>query len=164
MKVVANDKSFSLKHVLLTTDIGKDNVRFYETNSDWSKYGSLSFKVRNTGDSPIAFNGIKLKTDSFKWYEPAFRGDYIIPADGKWHTITVEINNLSLFSFGFGASKALNDVKEMDVNFVGKVGSTVDVDAFEFSPLSNSKMNLFEKFRYNMSNIQKKKAAVSEIG
>ncbi len=164
LKVVANDKSFSLKHVLLTTDIGKDNVRFYETNSNWSKYGSLSFKVRNTGNSPIAFNGIKLKTDSFKWYEPAFRGDYIIPADGQWHTITVEINNLSLFSFGFGASKALNDVKELDVNFVGKVGSTVDVDAFEFSPLSNSKMNLFEKLRYNMSNIQKKKAAVSEIG
>lgn len=156
LKVVNSKINFELRHVIFDTSSNSQRIRYYETNSNWSKYGSLSFKVRNTGKNAVAFNCIKLKADSFKWYEAAFRGEGIIPADGQWHTITVELNNLSLFSFGTGFANALKDVCELDVSFTGKIGSCIDVDNFEFSPKKADKIYLTNKMSFNVTNLQRK--------
>ena len=71
---------------------------FEDVDLNWSGYKTLSFKVKVKSGSPVHFDGLMLTINDKIWVAPAIKDSSLvgtlIPADGKVHTITLDLDRL----------------------------------------------------------------------
>ncbi len=148
LSVKSTDESFTVKPVQL---FKVDNVKpFQDTATDWSKYGKISFMARNNGTADVTLNSMKIYVNSTRWYSPAVDGSkdsaYILPADGKWHEITLDLDKLyrSANECGFTyANEKLDYVFKFQLDFSGE-NADISIDSFEFAPSAENVGTRFE--------------------
>lgn len=122
---------------------------FPTLNSDYSLYSSISFKVLNDTGRDINFEGLRMYTSKITWFAPLLCGSdspsTTIPADGQWHTISLDLNRLRTFGINSGmmvSAHLLSKVIDLDLHFADKDGQigdsgSIHVDDFCFTPNSN---------------------------
>lgn len=135
MNIKAKDKSFSVSPIVTYQD-GKKNEPFYDSDTDYSDYSEMSFYVKNKSENDAVFDGIKLIKNSVIWYSAI--SEEVIPADGEWHKITVNLNSVHLFGneCGFGyTNERLDDVINIEFMFsASEENSDISLDCIRFTP------------------------------
>lgn len=133
---------FSVSPVLSFEEERKTE-RFKDTDYDYSDYGSISFFVRNNGTEDISLDVLKIYTSKNIWYSPKANGtsdsNAVIPADGEWHKINLDLNSLYLFGNECGFTYSRNKLKkvyEMNFCFSASSDAEISVDEIRFVPSS----------------------------
>lgn len=123
----------------------------YDSQRDFSSYGTLTFSVRNNGEKDVIFDCLRLYRESFMWYSPEVNssGDssFVIPADGEWHEISLDLNTLYLSSNECGAISPNNMIKylqKMNFCFTSEGEADIDLDNFRFVPEEENTSFRFE--------------------
>ena len=126
MKVVSDKNEFAFNPVL-TYKEGKKTESFRDTDTDYSDYDTMSFCVRNNGESDVTLDEVKFIKSSSMWHTPAVVGttdtSAVIPADGKWYVITLDLNRLYLHGNEGGVAftnEKLEKVKDIEFLFSGE--------------------------------------------
>ena len=114
---------------------------------DWekryNKFGKITFAVRNNGSEAVTLDQVRFYTSAVAWYAPAIEGtdapDTVIPADGAWHEIALDMNKLYLFGNECGpvfSREVLKKNQGIELCFKDNGGSGADVcvDTFRFTP------------------------------
>ena len=119
-------------------------MRFFpDADRDYSRYSKMSFSVRNTGSTDIRLDAVRFYTSDLCWFAPAVDGTddtgCVIPADGAWHTVTLDADTLFRRGSVCGATYSrakLSEVKAIRLCFADpeKKGAQIDLDAFRFTP------------------------------
>lgn len=112
-----------------------------DTDTNYSDYGKMSFYLRNNGNKDIKLSGIKITANSVLWYSPEVEGtkdiEAVIPADGEWHRIAVDLNRLYLFGNEYGISYPsgrLKNVSDIRFEFSSEGESDISIDKIRFAP------------------------------
>ncbi len=149
LKISATDSKFTVKPTQLYNIDGKDKI-FEDTDTDWSNYGKISFYVRNNGDTEITLDTLKIYVDANSWYSPAVEGtkdsSFVIPADGEWHKVTLDLDSLYLKGNECGftyANEKLDYVFKFQLEFSGE-NADISIDEFRFAPSAESLGKRFE--------------------
>lgn len=116
--------------------------RMPDGDYDYSRYSRISFCVRNTGKTPVRLDAVRFYTSGAVWFAPAVEGtgrtDYVIPADGAWHTVTLDLDTVFLFGCGLAftfSRKKLDSIWDLRLQFSGEEASSqIALDAFRFTP------------------------------
>lgn len=147
---VKGQNDFTISPAITFEKDGNESFR-YDTERNFSSYGKLTFSVRNNGEKDVTFNCLRLYRESFMWYSPEVNmsGDSscIIPADGEWHTISLDLNTLYLSSNECGAISPNNMIKylqDMDFCFTSEGDADIDLDNFRFTPEEENTSFRFE--------------------
>lgn len=155
LSVKAEAKSFSVSPVLTCKKNGKTE-QFFDSDADYSGYGKVSFYVRNNGNADVTFEGMKLYKSSLTWYAPAVEGtnepQTVIPADGEWHCVTLDLNSLYLFGNECGITypnDKLDEVKSIKLCFSSDGEADVSLDQIRFAP---STENVGMRFNADIKN------------
>ena len=136
---VKGEKDFAISPTIFTEADGK---RFFHYNSqrDFSSYGTLTFSVRNNGEEDVTFDSFRIYRETFMWYSPEVNSShdscYVIPADGEWHTVTLDLNALYLYGNECGIITPNNMIKyilDMDFCFTAEGEADIDIDNFRFT-------------------------------
>lgn len=143
------NKDFSVKPLLTYKD-GTKTESFWDTDTDYSDYGTMSFYIRNNGETPVLLDKVKLSKNSTMWHAPAVNGtndtSFVIPADGEWHLVTLDLNCLYLHGneggIGF-TSKKLNNIKDIELCFKGE-NADLSIDNFTFTPTDKDAKNSYD--------------------
>lgn len=148
LEIKSTEDSFTVKPVQLYK-IDKTKP-FIDTQTNWSNYGKLIFMARNNGTADINLNEMRIYVDAYRWYSPATQGikdsSFILPADGEWHKITLDLDSLYLFGNECGftyANEKLNYVYKFQLEFSGN-NANLSVDSFEFAPSAEKLNTRFE--------------------
>lgn len=155
LKVTA-DGSFILSPLMSVKD-GLTTVKFNDECYDYSKYGKISFRVRNDGTQDVTFDSVKIYTNAVAWYSSVTES-MVIPADGQWHTVDIDIDHLYLYGINFGVKLANNNLdKILDVEFLfSGSDSEISIDDFEFAPEKSERDKSFDYTKiFNVFNIVK---------
>ena len=154
-----SDRTLSLKPTISYFD-GKNDVFCNDAVRDWSNYGTLIFSVRNNGENDITFDSLKLYRETFMWYSPEANQNHessvIIPADGQWHEITLDLNSLYLYGNECGITSPNNMIKHLqNIEFVFTSDSTadIDIDNFRFVPEEENSSFYFDTTFTDADNI-----------
>lgn len=139
----------SAKKAFELSPVRSDNKdAMHDINTDFSKYGELSFSVRNNGSEPIELKEIRFYKNSLIWYAPANNEDgnteLIIPADGAWHTVSYDLNSLYLFGnegMPTCSNKKLAETGDIRLEFAN--GGELDIDDFVFGAETSSPATRF---------------------
>ncbi len=130
-------KSFSVNPVLSGKKSGK-RYSFGEWNTDWSDYSSISFMVKNNGKNNINLSEIVIDVKGIGRYTPALNSgtstSAVIPADGCWHKITIDLNRLYLYSndaSAYYSNKKIDNVMNFTLKFRGN-NADISIDNFVF--------------------------------
>lgn len=142
----------------------KDNISkvvFSDFDTDFSKYGKISFLIRNNGENDIVFEGLRLYQNPLLWYSPEITDTLdvatVIPADGNWHLITLNLNKLyhlgNECSLSYTSSK-LASIEEIRFVFSGDFNNNTNIsfDNVRFSPTEEADTNPFEVNLKNADN------------
>lgn len=147
---VKGESSFTVSPVISYEIDGKKKFQ-YDVQRDFSDYGTLTFSVRNNGEKAVTFEELKLYRESFMWYSPEANssGDslVVIPADGEWHEISLDLNTLYLYSNECGAISPNNMIKylqEITFCFTSEGEADIDLDTFRFTPEDENTSFRFE--------------------
>lgn len=157
LKINSDSNEFTVKPVqLFKTDSFKP---FQDTETDWSSYGKISFMARNNGTQAITLDAMKIYVDAYRWYAPAVDGEkdssYILPADGEWHEIVLDLDRLYLSANECGftyANEKLGYVYKFQLEFSGE-NADLSIDSFEFSPSADKLGTRFEASIADADNI-----------
>ncbi len=140
MNVKGQDEFTVSPAIHYTNADGEENFH-YDSQRDFSFYGTLTFSVRNNGDKDVVFDGLRLYRESFMWYSPEANDSgvscVVIPADKEWHEITLDLNTLYLYGNECGAISPNNMIKyiqQMTFCFTSDGVCDIDIDSFAFSP------------------------------
>lgn len=138
MNVESTENTFAVSP-LMTFKENSLTKPLHDTDIDYGDYGKMSFCVKNNGDSEVRLSRIKITANSVLWYAPEVEGtrdtEAVIPADGEWHLITVDLNRLYLFGNECGASysnRNLKNVSGIRFEFAGE--GSICVDSVRFAP------------------------------
>ncbi len=138
--IKSQTESFSVSPVLTYKKNG-ETESFFDTDAYYGGYGKVSFYVRNNGKTDAFFEGFKLYKNALTWYSPAVAGtnepQTVIPADGEWHCITLDLNSLYLFGNECGLTYPSNKLKKVeDIKLCFSSGGEADisVDQIRFAP------------------------------
>jgi len=118
---------------------------FPAINRDYSVNNTVAFRVKNLSGRPVTLKEMRFYTSAVLWYSPVVSGmdspAAEIPADGQWHSITLDLTKLCLYGDA-GRFKANGGVLDnvFDIRLVfgddtadkGDSGSLL-VDEFRFS-------------------------------
>lgn len=124
-----------------------DKKLFPDVETDYSKYTYVTFNARNDGETDIDLSEMRFYTSIGIWYSPAAAGSLatgaIIPADGEWHTVTLDLTSLCFDGNILLRSKddnALGRVTDIRLCFGtdAKSSGTVYLDEFVFAASENS--------------------------
>ncbi len=148
LEIKATDSKFTVKPVQLYK---VDQMKpFKDMETDWSSYGKISFMARNNGTEDVTLDAMKIYVDSVRWYSPAVEekkySSYILPADGKWHEIILDLDSLYLSANECGftyANEKLSYVFKFQLEFSGK-NADISIDSFAFSPSAEKLGTRFE--------------------
>ncbi len=138
--VKSQSESFSVSPVL-TCKKNRKTERFFDADTYYGGYGRVSFYVRNNGKSDVAFEGFRLYKNALTWYSSAVAGtnepQTVIPADGEWHCITLDLNSLYLFGNECGLtypSNKLKKVEDIKLCFSSNGEADISIDQIRFAP------------------------------
>ncbi|MBQ5824664.1 MAG: hypothetical protein IIW48_07630 [Clostridia bacterium] len=145
LNITATNKNFTVKPVQLYT-IDEGPKPFSDTETNWSNYGKISFMARNNSATDITLNAVRIYADAYRWYSPAISGtkdsSYVLPADGEWHEITLDLDSLYLFGNECGFTYA-NE----------KLTYTFKFELAFSSPESNANLSI-DQFRFGASDAE----------
>lgn len=126
MKILSDNEKFTVKP-FLTFEDGSKEESFWDADTDYSDYDTMSFCVRNNGESDITLNAVNFYKNSSMWHTPAIMGttdpSTVIPADGEWHIITLDLNRLYLHGNEGGvafANEKIESVRDIEFCFSGE--------------------------------------------
>ncbi len=149
LNILSKDTEFTVKPIQLYEIDGKTKP-FSDTDTDWSNYGKISFYARNNGSNDITLDALKIYIDAYSWYSPAVEGakdsSYVIPADGEWHKITLDLDTLYLSGNECGftyANEKLDYVFKFQFEFSGE-NADISIDSFDFTPSADKLGTRFE--------------------
>ena len=132
---------------------------FWDVENSFKNYGTISFYVRNNGASDITFDGLKIYKNKALWYSPADcstnQPESVIPADGEWHLITLNLDKLCLWGNECGilfANDNLDAVGDFVFCFSGE-NADVSFDHVRFTPETDEEVNRFDVNMANADNI-----------
>lgn len=139
---ISGNGEFTVSPVMNFVEDGKAE-KFKDTDYDYSDYGKLTFVARNNGNKDVKLDMVKIYVNHQKWYSPKISGtnysDTVIPADGEWHRITVDLDSLLLkgneCGFTYSRNK-LKNVYEISLCFTSDEGAQISLDEFRFTPSS----------------------------
>lgn len=100
LNITSNENSFTANPVLSVEENGFATECLYDAETDYSNYGTLSFYVKNNGSEEVTFDQLKIysRKTNFEFYSPAVEGTKdvctVIPADGQWHKITLDLDRV----------------------------------------------------------------------
>lgn len=144
MKIRSESNSFSI-NPLLTYKDGIEAKVFSDVDANYTNYGTITVNIRNNGENDVNLNEIRFYKSSSLWYTPAFSDtsdtSAFIPADGKWHTLTFDLNKLYLYGNECGISspnERLKKVKNIEFIFESDGNSDISIDAVRFSPTAEN--------------------------
>ena len=102
LQVESKSEKFTISPTMSFTVKPFDYRKHNDMQRDYSNYGTLSFKVKNTGKSDIALESVRFYENVISWHSPTVGSSEfvstVIPADGKWYTITLDLNHLYFYS------------------------------------------------------------------
>ncbi len=134
--------SFSISPVISYKDNLTQKI-FKDSDNNLSKYGTISFYVRNNGNEAVIFEGLRFYQNPILWYSPEVSGTLDtaaeIPADGQWHQITLNLNKL--YHLGNECSLSYTNEKLKDISEIrfvfsanGNSISKLSIDNITFAP------------------------------
>ena len=133
MKILADEKKFTVKPNL-TYKEGKKTEVFWDTDTDYSDYDTMSFCILNNGEKDVKLDEVRFIKNSTMWHAPAVKSttdtSFVIPADGEWHVITLDLNKIYLHSNEGGVAftnEKIDDVKDIEFRFSAEEGSNTDL-------------------------------------
>ena len=154
MRVLSDKDEFTVKPNLL-----HNGAAFWDTDTDYSDYGTMSFVVRNNGEKDITLDAVKFFNDSSMWYTPALKGtsdpSIVIPADGEWHTINLDLNTLYLHGNEGGVAftnEKIKNVKDIEFCFSGE-DADLSFDDVTFTASAENVRPQFDASFENADNI-----------
>ncbi len=149
LKITSTDSSFTVKPIQLYKTDGKLKP-FKDTDTNWSSYGKISFYARNNGNTDITLDALRIYVDAYSWYSPAVEGTkdstFVIPADGEWHKVTLDLDSLYLSGNECGftyANEKLDYVFKFQLEFSGE-NADISIDEFRFAPSADTLGTRFE--------------------
>lgn len=120
----------------------KDRL-FRDVDEDYTDYGTMSFYVKNDSQSDITLKGVRFYVNAVSWYAPEVDGSRtpqaVIPADGKWHKITLNLDRIYLNGNegGIGyTNERLDTVREIDFVFDSGENTDLTINDVSFTPSS----------------------------
>ena len=147
--ILSSEEKFTVKPAQLFNADGKTKP-FRDIETDWSSYGKISFYARNNGNDDITLDAMRIYVDAYSWYSPAVEGtkdsSYVIPADGEWHKITLDLDSLYLSGNECGftyANEKLDYVFKFQLEFSGE-NADISIDEFSFAPSAEAIGTRFE--------------------
>ena len=139
LRISAQGKHFSAATVFDFPVNRAVRDQFADADADYSAYGKITFAVRNDGEQDVTLDAVRFYTSRHIWFAPSVNGtgnpDAVIPADGQWHEMKLDMNSLYLFgnecalTFSRGC---LTHLQNLSLQFKGE--GTVCVDDFRFTP------------------------------
>ena len=118
-----------------------DGHLFHDIDTDYSDYGKMNFYLRNNGENDVTLSMVKFTVNSLLWYAPEVENtkdvETVIPADGEWHFVSVDLNSLYLYGNEGGASRPcgrLHKVNDIRFEFSGSGESDISIDRIRFAP------------------------------
>ncbi len=147
------NKSFAFGPVLSYKKDLVSPTLFPAINTDYSVNDTVSFKVKNTSGRSVTLDEMRFYTSAFAWYSPFLKGTASnaaeIPADGQWHTVTLDLTKLCLYgdTKGFGTNgNVLGKVTDIELRFSDNTAAkgdkgTIYVDDFRFTPKTSPDEN-----------------------
>ncbi len=149
LNVKAEKNGFMVKP-LLTYKKGSADLPIWDTDTDYSDYGKMSFFVRNNGENPVMLDEVRFIKNKTMYHTPAVNGtgdtSAVIPADGEWHLITLDLNCLYLHGneggIGF-TSRKLGEIKDIELCFKGE-NADLSIDDFNFNPTDKEAKNSYD--------------------
>lgn len=140
LEIKAESKKFSVSPVL-SHEGGLQPELFRDSDTNYGDYGKVSFYVRNNGKSDVVFEGFRFYKNALTWYSPAVAGtnepQTVIPADGEWHCITLDLNSLYLYGNECGLtypSNKLKKVEDIKLCFSSDGEADISIDQIRFAP------------------------------
>ncbi len=140
MGIVSDYEKFSVKPIMTFMDEDGSLKRITDNDHDYTDYGTMSFFVRNNGTEDILLSNVTIGRDLNYFYSPAISGtsdiSAVIPADGEWHQISVNLNKLYLNGNDCGiaiTNKKLVRTTDIIFNFEGNGKSDISLDHIRFS-------------------------------
>lgn len=147
---VKGQNDFTISPAIAFNAEGKKSFH-YDSQRDFSSYGKLTFSVRNNSEKDVVFDCLRLYRESFMWYSPEVNssGDssFVIPADGQWHTLSLDLNTLYLSSNECGAISPNNMIRylqDIDFCFTSDGEADIDLNNFRFTPEEDDTSFRFE--------------------
>ncbi len=134
LHITSSAESFCVSPVL-GARVGLLNVKFSDEGYDYSDYGSITFNVRNNGSEDITFDSARIYADAIGWYS-SVGSETVIPADGKWYTVEVKLNNLNLYGVDLGipsSNEILENITDIKFFFYGD-NADISFDDVRFVP------------------------------
>ena len=119
-----------------------------ETNNNWSKYKSLTFKIRNNSNEDIKIKSFEIVNGNNQKYIAALDAtnhiNTTIKADGNCHTVTVDLNNIYWNGILLlkNNSFALEKIKNFSIKFSSKGETDLSIDDFEFNSSLDVKVTI----------------------
>lgn len=153
----AGKGKFTANPVLMLED--KNRV-FLDVDCDYSDYGTMSFYVKNNSQNDVTLKGVRYYVNTVTWYAPAIDDtkspQAIIPADGQWHKITLNLNRIYLNGNegGIGyTNERLDDVRNIDFVFESKGDADITINNASFTPSTEKVKEDFTPEFKNADNI-----------
>lgn len=169
VNIKSSSTSFTASPVMRYVDANL----FHDIDTDYSDYGKMSFYLRNNGENDITLSKVKFTVNSLLWYAPEVEGtkdvEAVIPADGEWHLVSVDLNSLYVYGNEGGASYPcgrLRKVKDIRFEFSGSGEGDISIDGIRFAPSEGKNGIRFDSDISNADTLPEKITAffVSIIG
>lgn len=172
LKITSSEKEFKFKP-LLTYENENKVFNFKDAETDYSKYKLMSFYVRNNGENEITLEGVNFIKNSFSVYTPqildALDNDIKIPADNKWHKITLDLTSVNFRENECGiiyGNEKLQEIREIEFNFSSNSNADLSIDTIRFAPATTTSEKKFVADENNADTFFQKLSAkvVNAIG
>ena len=137
LSVKAEKRSFSVTTQFTEQRNGKQRV-VDSMDTDYTRYGTLTVYLKNNGNKDVTLDQLRLYKGGAVYYCPlcleSGKNSAVIPADGKWHEYTFDLNELGLDG-GVAdrwSNNVLDGVTEVRLCFTGK-DADIQMDGFRFT-------------------------------
>lgn len=134
LKISAREDSFSVSPTTCVQK-GLTAIRFLSEELNYGNYGKISFRVRNESSESVIFEKLKIYNGTVAWYSSVDE-NIVIPADGEWHEIVIDIETLYLYGVDYGISfgnDTIDNFSSLEFCFNGK-NAELSFDDIDFSP------------------------------
>ena len=151
MEIKSESSEFSVKPVM--TFVGTDGKisRISDNDHNYTDYGTMSFYIRNNGNNDVTLTSVDIYRDLKYKYSPAVNEttdiSAVIPADGQWHKITLNLNKL--YTNGNNCLPSITNnklIRTTDIifNFEGEGSSDLSFDHVRFTSESGKEKMSFD--------------------
>lgn len=151
MEIKSDSYGFSVKPVMTFVDADGKTNRISDNDHNYTDYGTMSFYIRNNGNNDVTLTSVDIYRDLKYKYSPAVNEttdiSAVIPADGQWHIITLNLNKL--YSNGNNCLPSITNNKlkrttDIIFNFESEGSSDLSFDHVRFSAESGKEKMSFD--------------------